>query len=101
MRMGDEGAQVRVAAIPTGALSLDLALGIGGVPRGRIVEVSMLGPAAITTALSSPPFRSSKRITSAPSCAKVIPAIGAAMKAEPSITRRPATASGLRASQAR
>src|SRR5687767_2840552 len=39
MRMGDEGAQVKVAAIPTGALSLDLALGIGGVPRGRIVEV--------------------------------------------------------------
>ncbi|HUB36707.1 MAG TPA: recombinase RecA [Solirubrobacteraceae bacterium] len=39
MRMGDEGAQVRVDAIPTGALSLDLALGIGGVPRGRIVEV--------------------------------------------------------------
>jgi recombination protein RecA len=39
MRMGDEGAQVRVDVIPTGALSLDLALGIGGVPRGRIVEV--------------------------------------------------------------
>jgi recombination protein RecA len=39
MRMGDEGAQVRVDAISTGALSLDLALGIGGVPRGRIVEV--------------------------------------------------------------
>src|SRR5438309_5808140 len=39
MRMGDEGAQVRVNAIPTGALPLDLALGIGGVPRGRIVEV--------------------------------------------------------------
>jgi len=39
MRMGDEGAQVHVQAIPTGALSLDLALGIGGVPRGRIVEV--------------------------------------------------------------
>jgi recombination protein RecA len=39
MRMGDEGAQVRCSAIPTGALSLDLALGIGGVPRGRIVEV--------------------------------------------------------------
>src|SRR5215212_1546257 len=44
MRMGDEGAQVRVDAIPTGALSLDLALGIGGVPRGRIVEV--FGPEA-------------------------------------------------------
>ena len=39
MRMGDRGAQVRCEAIPTGALSLDLALGIGGVPRGRIVEV--------------------------------------------------------------
>jgi recombination protein RecA len=39
MRMGDPGAQVRVNAIPTGALSLDVALGIGGVPRGRIVEV--------------------------------------------------------------
>src|SRR5437660_3370647 len=39
MRMGDEGAQVRCAASPTGALSLDLALGIGGVPRGRIVEI--------------------------------------------------------------
>ena len=39
MRMGDPGAQVRVNAIPTGALSLDLALGIGGVPRGRIVEI--------------------------------------------------------------
>ncbi len=39
MRMGDEGALVKCAAIPTGALSLDLALGIGGMPRGRIVEV--------------------------------------------------------------
>ena len=39
MRMGDAGAQVHCEAIPTGALSLDLALGIGGVPRGRIVEV--------------------------------------------------------------
>ena len=39
MKMGDDAAQVRVAAMPTGALSLDLALGVGGVPRGRIVEV--------------------------------------------------------------
>src|ERR1044072_1072413 len=36
MRMGDEGAQVKVEAIPTGALSLDIALGIGGSPRGRV-----------------------------------------------------------------
>jgi recombination protein RecA len=39
MRMSDESARVRCDAIPTGALSLDLALGTGGVPRGRIVEV--------------------------------------------------------------
>jgi recombination protein RecA len=39
MRMGDEDAAVKVAAIPSGALSLDLALGVGGFPRGRIVEI--------------------------------------------------------------
>jgi recombination protein RecA len=38
MRLG-EGLTVAVDAIPTGALSLDLALGVGGVPRGRIVEI--------------------------------------------------------------
>ncbi len=38
MRMGDR-AQVETATIPTGALSLDVALGVGGLPRGRIVEV--------------------------------------------------------------
>src|SRR5437763_15022022 len=38
MRMGDEEAAVRVSTISTGALSLDLALGVGGMPRGRIVE---------------------------------------------------------------
>src|SRR4249920_1314120 len=38
MRLGDKGT-VRVAAIPTGSLALDQALGIGGVPRGRIVEI--------------------------------------------------------------
>src|SRR5213595_2299699 len=39
MRMGDPGARVAVDAIPTGALALDVALGIGGVPRGRIIEI--------------------------------------------------------------
>jgi recombination protein RecA len=38
MRMGDEEPQ-RVASISTGALALDLALGVGGVPRGRIIEI--------------------------------------------------------------
>ena len=39
MRMGDESAAVQVPAIPTGSLGLDLALGVGGVPRGRVVEI--------------------------------------------------------------
>ena len=38
MRLGEGGVR-NVASIPTGALSLDLALGIGGIPRGRIVEI--------------------------------------------------------------
>ena len=38
MRLG-EGLQVNVEAIPTGSLALDLALGIGGVPKGRIIEI--------------------------------------------------------------
>jgi recombination protein RecA len=38
MRLGDR-ATIQVDAIPTGGLSLDLALGVGGVPRGRIVEI--------------------------------------------------------------
>ncbi len=38
MRMGDDD-RPKVPAIPTGALALDLALGVGGVPRGRIVEI--------------------------------------------------------------
>ena len=39
MRFGDGGAHLEVEAIPTGALALDAALGIGGVPRGRIIEI--------------------------------------------------------------
>jgi len=38
MKLGGKG-KIKVDAIPTGALSLDLALGIGGVPRGRVVEI--------------------------------------------------------------
>lgn len=39
MKLGDENAHLNVETIPTGSLSLDLALGIGGVPRGRVVEI--------------------------------------------------------------
>jgi recombination protein RecA len=39
MRLGDDRAASKIEAAPTGALTLDLALGIGGLPRGRIVEI--------------------------------------------------------------
>jgi recombination protein RecA len=39
MKMGDASARMAVEAIPTGAISLDLALGVGGLPRGRVIEI--------------------------------------------------------------
>ncbi len=39
MRLGDAHAQVKIDVIPTGALAVDLALGVGGLPRGRVVEI--------------------------------------------------------------
>ena len=39
MRLGDASAKMNVEVIPTGILPLDIALGVGGVPRGRIIEI--------------------------------------------------------------
>ena len=39
MKLGDKGANMQIETIPTGCLSLDLALGLGGIPKGRIIEV--------------------------------------------------------------
>ncbi len=39
MKMGDAGAKFSIETIPTGAIALDIALGAGGVPRGRVVEI--------------------------------------------------------------
>ena len=39
MKLGDSGANMNIETVPTGSLSLDIALGLGGVPKGRIVEV--------------------------------------------------------------
>ena len=39
MRLGDPATQMNVETIPTGSLSLDLALGLGGIPKGRIIEI--------------------------------------------------------------
>ncbi|MHB8256643.1 MAG: recombinase RecA [Acidiferrobacterales bacterium] len=39
MRLGDGGATANVEVVPTGSLGLDIALGVGGLPRGRVVEI--------------------------------------------------------------
>jgi recombination protein RecA len=39
MRLGDASDKMNIEVIPTGALSLDIALGVGGIPRGRIIEI--------------------------------------------------------------
>lgn len=39
MKLGDSGANMNVETVPTGSLSLDIALGMGGIPKGRIVEI--------------------------------------------------------------
>ena len=39
MKLGDPAAQMNIETIPTGSLSLDIALGLGGIPKGRIVEI--------------------------------------------------------------
>lgn len=39
MRLGDAGAMYEVESIPTGSLGLDIALGVGGIPRGRVIEI--------------------------------------------------------------
>ena len=39
MKLGDSSAHMQIEAVPTGSLGLDIALGVGGVPKGRIVEI--------------------------------------------------------------
>lgn len=39
MKLGDTGAHMNIETVPTGSLSLDIALGLGGIPKGRIVEI--------------------------------------------------------------
>ena len=39
MKLGDSSAQMNIETVPTGSLSLDIALGLGGVPKGRVIEV--------------------------------------------------------------
>ena len=39
MKLGDTGANMNIETVPTGSLSLDIALGLGGIPKGRIIEI--------------------------------------------------------------
>src|SRR5438309_10975617 len=39
MRLGEASARMAIDVIPTGAIALDLALGVGGIPRGRVTEI--------------------------------------------------------------
>ncbi len=39
MKLGDTASRMEVEAVPTGALSLDIALGVGGIPKGRVIEI--------------------------------------------------------------
>ena len=39
MKLGDSGANMNIETVPTGSLSLDIALGLGGIPKGRVIEV--------------------------------------------------------------
>ena len=39
MKLGEASAKMNIEVIPTGALSLDIALGVGGIPRGRVIEI--------------------------------------------------------------
>ena len=39
MKLGDSGANMNIETVPTGSISLDIALGLGGVPKGRVIEI--------------------------------------------------------------
>ena len=39
MKLGDNSTNMNIEVVPTGSLSLDIALGVGGMPRGRIIEI--------------------------------------------------------------
>ena len=49
MRLGDSGSDGRTEVIPTGSLALDVALGVGGIPRGRVTEIFGVESAAKST----------------------------------------------------
>ena len=59
MKLGDNTARMNVETVPTGSLSLDIALGLGGIPKGRIVEI--YGPESSGKAVSQASLMRSMR----------------------------------------
>src|ERR1041384_1556210 len=49
MKLGEAHSRLAIESIPTGSIALDIALGIRGVPRGRVIEISRPGSAGKTT----------------------------------------------------
>ena len=45
MKLGDSGTNMNIETVPTGSISLDIALGLGGVPKGRVIEI--YGPESV------------------------------------------------------
>ena len=66
MKLGDSGANMNIETVPTGSLSLDIVLGLGGLPKGRVVEIYGPESSGKTTVASygsgSPEARRDRRI---------------------------------------
>ena len=54
MKLGDKSKNMDVETVPTGSLSLDLALGLGGLPKGRVVEIYGLRSLEFSVCSTSP-----------------------------------------------
>ena len=59
MRLGSKDVMVPVSVVPSGCLSIDAALGVGGFPRGRVIEV--YGPESGGKTMANRPLKSPKR----------------------------------------
>ena len=86
MKLGDPSVQMNIETIPTGSLSLDIALGLGGIPKGRIIEI--YGPESSgKTTVTLHWIRSMPRISASTSTTSIFPSLTAVSRL--SRSRRP------------